>query len=158
MNTPKRRWRPRRPWVPPLIGIIAVLLSLVGPFPPQPVLAAYQATADSNVSAFNPPCLGWNDPHPARMLTLAVNGMAALGYSVSGYKGAAFTRAHTLARTVDDWSYYVRCTGWPYSCVKWGSVGPPDSSADSSSDHRQRPIAASMTSAARCIAASVLDT
>jgi hypothetical protein len=33
---------------------------------------------------------------------------------------------------------YVRCTGWPYSCVKWGSTQPPDSSADSSSDRRQR--------------------
>jgi len=27
-----------------------------------------------------------------------------------------------LARTLNDWGYYVRCTGWPYSCVKWGSI------------------------------------
>ena len=38
---------------------------------------------------------------------------------------------------------YVRCTGWPDSCVKWGSIGPPDSSADSSSDHHQRPTTCS---------------
>jgi len=111
MKRRMRPWRPRRPWVPPLIGIVGLLLGLVGPFPPPPALAAYQATADSNVSAFNPPCVSWTDPVPARMLTMAVNGMAALGYSVSGYKGAAFTRTHALTRTVNDWSYYVHSHG-----------------------------------------------
>jgi hypothetical protein len=103
-----RRWRP---WIPPLIGIVATLVGLIGPVRPPVALAAYQATADANVTAFGPVCLGWSDPHPARMLTLAVNGMAALGYSVTGYKGAAFTRAHTLSRTTGDWAYYVHSHG-----------------------------------------------
>lgn len=102
------RWRA---WIPPLIGGLALLTGLVGPVRPATALAAYQATADSNESAFEPPCLGWDDPRPERMLTLAVNGMAALGYDVKGYKGAAFTKAHTLSRTVNDWSYYVHSHG-----------------------------------------------
>ncbi len=102
-----RRWRSLGP---PLIAILAVLTSSLGPTT-APVAAGYQATADSNESAFEPPCIGWDDPHPERMLSLAVSGMTALGYSVGGYKGASFTRAHTLARTIGDWAYYVHSHG-----------------------------------------------
>jgi hypothetical protein len=55
--------------------------------------------------------MGWDDPHPERMLALATSGLAALGYDVKGYKGSAFTRAHVLSRTVGDWSYYVHSHG-----------------------------------------------
>jgi hypothetical protein len=103
----RRRWRS---WIPLLLGILTLgtALAAVGP---RPVAATYQATADSNESAFEPPCIGWDDPHPERMLTLASAGMKALGYDVKGYKGAAFTRAHVMARTVGDWAYYVHSHG-----------------------------------------------
>lgn len=104
----RRRWRP---WIPPLIGIIAVLIGAAGPAGAQPVAAAYQATVDSNETAFEPPCIGWDDPHPERMLTLANTGLKALGYDVKTYKGAAFTRAHVISRTFGDWSYYVHSHG-----------------------------------------------
>jgi hypothetical protein len=103
----RRRWRS---WIPPVLGVLAVLVT-VSAAAARPVAAAYQGTADSNESAFEPPCIGWDDPHPERMLTLAVSGMKALGYDVTGYKGAPFTRAHVLSRTVGDWAYYVHSHG-----------------------------------------------
>jgi hypothetical protein len=78
---------------------------------PSPTRAGYQASADSNVSAFRPPCVGFQDSHPARMLALAVSGLRALGYATSGYSGAAFTRTSVLARTVNDFSFYVHSHG-----------------------------------------------
>ncbi len=105
----RRRWW--RPWIPPLIGLVGVLALTAGPVMSRPVAAAYQATADSNESAFEPPCLGWDDPHPERMLSLATSGLAALGYDVKGYKGTPFTRSHVLVRTAGDWSYYVHSHG-----------------------------------------------
>jgi len=89
------------------VGLVGWIVAGLG----AGVAAAYQATADSNETAFEPPCLGWDDPHPERMLTLATNGLAALGYDVKGYKGSAFTKSHTLSRTVGDWSYYVHSHG-----------------------------------------------
>ena len=104
---PSRRWRP---WISSLLASLAMLAGLVGPVRP-PIAAAYQATADSNVTAFSSGCIGWADPHPARMLSLALNGMTGLGYGVTGYKGTAFTKSHTLSRSVNDWSYYVHTHG-----------------------------------------------
>ncbi len=94
-RTRRRRWRP---WIPPLVGLARDRPRRArGRSPPRPVAAAYQATADSNETAFEPPCMGWDDPHPERMLALATSGLAALGYDVKGYKGSAFTRAHVLS-------------------------------------------------------------
>ena len=106
-RTRRRRWRS---WIPPLLGILTVIgaAAAVGP---RPVEAAYQATADSNESAFEPPCIGWDDPHPERMLALATAGMKGLGFDVRAYKGAAFTRTHVLNRTVADVGYYVHSHG-----------------------------------------------
>jgi hypothetical protein len=103
--------RPWRPWIPPLIGILGLLLAVAGPAAPRSLATTYQATADSNESAFEPPCLGYDDPHPERMLAMATSGLAAMGYDVKGYKGAAFTRAQVLSRTVGDDSYYVHSHG-----------------------------------------------
>jgi hypothetical protein len=103
-----RRWRP---WIPALVGLLAIVFAALAPVAARPVAASYQATADSNETAFEPPCMGWDDPHPERMLALATSGLAALGYDVKGYKGSAFTRAHVLSRTVGDWSYYVHSHG-----------------------------------------------
>jgi hypothetical protein len=80
----------------------------------RPVLAGYQASVDSNVSAFRPPCVGFVDSHPAQMLTLAVAGLRALGYTVSSYSGAGFSHASVLARTANDASFYVHSHGDEY--------------------------------------------
>jgi len=93
----------------PLLAILALL----GPVA-QPARATYQASVDSNVSAFRGPCVGFTDTHPARMLSLAVTGLRSLGYAVSGYSGADFTRAGVLARTVNDYSFYVHSHGDEY--------------------------------------------
>ena len=80
----------------------------------RPALAIYQASADSNVSAFRPPCVGFVDSHPAQMLSLATAGLRALGYTVSSYSGAAFNHAAVLARTASDASFYVHSHGDEY--------------------------------------------
>jgi hypothetical protein len=88
-------------------------LVLIGPGS-GPTLAAYQASADSNVSAFRSPCVGFQDSHPARMLALAVTGLRSLGYAVTGASGAPFNRGAVLARTVSDFSFYVHSHGDNY--------------------------------------------
>ena len=101
----------------PLPRIIALpllaSLVLLGPAA-QPASAAYQVSADSNVSAFRGPCVGFTDTHPARMLSLAVTGLRSLGYAVSSYSGAGFNRAGVLARTVNGYSFYVHSHGDEY--------------------------------------------
>lgn len=89
------------------------LITLLGPGTGQ-TLAGYQASADSNVSAFRSPCVGFQDSHPARMLALAVTGLRSLGYTPAGYSGAAFNRTAVLARTVGDFSFYVHSHGDDY--------------------------------------------
>jgi hypothetical protein len=81
---------------------------------PRPTLAAYQASADSNESAFRPPCVGFQDSHPARMLALALTGLRSLGYTTTSYTGTAFSHASVLARTVNDWGFYVHSHGDEY--------------------------------------------
>lgn len=93
----------------PLLAAIVLLGAAV-----QPALAAYQASADSNVSAFRGPCVGFVDTHPARMLSLAVSGLRSLGYTVSSFSGASFNRGAVLARTVNDYSFYVHSHGDEY--------------------------------------------
>jgi hypothetical protein len=88
-------------------------LAMLGPATQQ-VRAAYQASADSNVSAFRGPCVSFTDTHPARLLSLAVTGLRALGYTVGSYSGAGFTRASVLARTVNDYGFYVHSHGDEY--------------------------------------------
>jgi len=79
-----------------------------------PARAAYQATVDSNTTAFSFNCIGINDTYPAKMLAAAVAGYRALGYATTGYSGAKFTRAQVLARTLYDWGYYVHSHGDHY--------------------------------------------
>jgi hypothetical protein len=93
----------------PLLAI-AALLGLGT----SPTLADYQASADSNVSAFRSPCVGFQDSHPAQMLALALTGLRSLGYTATGYSGAAFTRTAVLAQTVDDFGFYVHSHGDNY--------------------------------------------
>lgn len=88
-------------------------VALLGPGA-GPALAGYQASADSNVSAFRSPCVGFQDSHPARMLGLAVSGLRSLGYDVTGASGTAFNRGTVLTRTVGDYSFYVHSHGDNY--------------------------------------------
>lgn len=102
---------PRR-WVRQLAALLAmVALAAVAAGPAR---AAYQATVDSNVSAFSFDCIKVNDTFPSKMLTAAVAGYRNLGFTTTGYRGAAFTRAHVLARTPADWGYYVHSHGDHY--------------------------------------------
>ncbi len=103
------RGRLRRLVVVPLL----VLVALAAP-PSRPTLAAYEASADSNESAFRSPCVGFQDSHPARMLGLALTGLRALGYATTGYTGTGFSHASVLARTVNDFAFYVHSHGDEY--------------------------------------------
>jgi hypothetical protein len=99
----ERWWRRCIPLSLPALALATLAIS--------PVRAGYQATADSNKTAFAPPCVGFTDSYPTKMLQAAQAAYARLGYTVTGYSGAAFTRAHTLSRTVNDWGYYVHSHG-----------------------------------------------
>ena len=79
-----------------------------------PARAAYQGTVASNESAFEPPCLPFDDPYPEKMQKAAATALAALGYETRSYMGAAFTRATYLARTANDWGTYVHSHGDHY--------------------------------------------
>ena len=95
-----------------ILPFLAVL-ALLGPSA-RPALASYQASADSNVSAFRGPCVGFSDSHPAQMLALAVTGLRSLGYAVSSFSGTGFNHAAVLARTVNDYGFYVHSHGGEY--------------------------------------------
>jgi hypothetical protein len=116
-----------------LLGAAALVAAAAGP-----ARAAYQASADANTTAFSFNCLGFNDANPARMLSAALGGYARLGYTTTAYSGTAFSRTQVLARTLNDWGFYVHSTGGPDSRTNRASARPPDSSADSSSDRHQR--------------------
>ncbi|MCU0484435.1 MAG: hypothetical protein MUC54_09285, partial [Chloroflexi bacterium] len=94
------------------LALLPALLAL--PLAAGGARAAYQATIDSNESAFEPPCIAWDDPYPEKMLKAAVSAYTALGYAARGYTGTAFTRAHVLSRTVADWGYYAHSHGDNY--------------------------------------------
>ena len=105
----RRRWRP---WIPPLLGVIGVVALVAGPpaargrsTPPtrrRPTRT--RPPSSRRVSA-------GTTRIPSGCSALATSGLAALGYDVKGYKGAPFTRAHVLVRTVGDWCYYVHSHG-----------------------------------------------
>ncbi len=92
---------------------LLVLAGLLAPAA-SPARATYQASADTNVSAFRSPCVGFQDSYPTRMLSLAVAGLRFLGYTVTPYSGVGFSRAAVLARTVSDNSFYVHSHGDNY--------------------------------------------
>ena len=95
---------------------LAVLLAMMAlaAVAAGPARAAYQATVDANVTAFSFNCIKINDTYPTKMLNAAVAGYRNLGFTTTGYSGAAFTRAHVLARTPADWGYYVHSHGDHY--------------------------------------------
>lgn len=92
------------------IRIIAPALLLVL-LAAGPTRAGYQATTDSNESAFEPPCVDFTDALPGKMLKAATAAYTRLGYATGTYTTTSFTRAHTLMRTVSDWAYYVHSHG-----------------------------------------------
>jgi hypothetical protein len=93
------------------LPLLAALLTIAAVGPAR---AAHQGTVASNESAFEPPCLGFDDPYPEKMLKAAAAGFAELGYTTRTYTGAAFTRATYLARTANDWGTYVHSHGDHY--------------------------------------------
>ena len=94
-------------WIVPRVLPALVLGCLVA----GPARASYQATVDSNESAFAPPCVDFVDSFPAKMLTAAKAAFVDLGYNTAAYTTTQFTRSHTLMRTVNDWSYYAHSHG-----------------------------------------------
>ena len=92
-----------------LLGTAALVVAAAGP-----VRAAYQATADSNTSAFMFNCIRVNDTYPAKMLSSALAGYRNLGYATTGYSGTSFSKGQVLSRTLDDWGYYVHSHGYNY--------------------------------------------
>jgi hypothetical protein len=139
------------------VTAVALLIALGGALGggARPVLAVVnQASADSNVSAFRPPCVGFVDSHPAQMLSLATAGLRALGYTVSGYSGTAFSHAAVLARTASDVSFYVHSHGDEY----WNSAAQRryNGFREDSGDCNQAVVFSSEIAAARAGRASNL--
>ncbi|MBF6604743.1 MAG: hypothetical protein IVW53_04085 [Chloroflexi bacterium] len=99
----ERRWRR---WLSAILPALVLTALLAGP-----ARAAYQASADSNQTAFRPPCVGFTDSLPGKMLTAAKAAYSGLGYATGAFSGTSFTKRHTLARTIDDWGYYVHSHG-----------------------------------------------
>ncbi len=97
-----------------MLLILAASLATSAAAPGGSARAAYQGTVASNETAFEPPCLAFDDPFPEKMLRAAVTGLTALGYTTRSYTGAAFTRAAYLGRTVNDWGTYVHSHGDHY--------------------------------------------
>ncbi len=97
-----------------MLLLLAASLTTSAAAPAGTALAAYQGTVASNETAFEPPCLTFDDPYPEKMLKAAVAGLTALGYATRSYTGAAFTRAAYLARTASDWGTYVHSHGDHY--------------------------------------------
>ena len=93
--------------------LVPLLLSaaLLLPAAAAPVSAAYPASIDVNITAFNPPCDGDANPFVGQMKNAAVAASGRLGHVATGFSGKAFTRAATLARTPNDWGYYVHSHG-----------------------------------------------
>lgn len=99
----ERWWRP---CIPLLIACLALSTLAVGP-----TEAGYQASVYSNESAFRPPCVGFTDSLPAKMLAAAKSAYARLGYTTGAYTTTSFTRSSVLSRTVNDWGFYVHSHG-----------------------------------------------
>ena len=99
----ERWWRL---WIPLLIACLATSTLAVGTAD-----AAYQATVVSNETAFQPPCVGFTDSLPAKMLAAAKSAYTRLGYATGAYTTTSFTRARVLSRTANDWGFYVHSHG-----------------------------------------------
>jgi hypothetical protein len=95
------------------LALMLLAASLAAPAA-GPVRAAYQGTVASNESAFEPPCLSFDDPYPEKMLKAAAAAFAELGYTSRSYTGSAFTRSAYLGRTANDWGTYVHSHGDNY--------------------------------------------
>jgi hypothetical protein len=100
----RARWW--RHLVPPLLSAAVLMTGSA-----VAVEAAYPASVDVNTSAFNPPCDGDANYIVPKMQTAAVANYNRLGHVAAGYTSTKFTRAATLARTVNDWGYYVHSHG-----------------------------------------------
>jgi hypothetical protein len=100
----RARWWRRL--VPPLLSAVVLMAGS-----PGAAQAAYPASVDVNTTAFNPPCDGDANFIVPKMQNAAVAAYGRLGHVATGYTGARFTRAATLARTVNDWGYYVHSHG-----------------------------------------------
>ena len=92
-----------------LVGAAALVAAAAGP-----ARAAYQASADSNTTAFSFNCIGVNDTYPSKLLASALAGYRNLGYATSGYSGTAFSKTQVLSRTLGDWGFYVHSHGDNY--------------------------------------------
>ena len=100
----------------PLLLAASLAVTIAGP-----ARAGYQGTIASNESAFEPPCLGFDDPYPEKMLAAAAAAYAALGYETGSYSAAAFTRTAYLGRTAGDWGTYVHSHGDHYWSSAYGA-------------------------------------
>jgi hypothetical protein len=106
LDPPPRRPLAARLRFVPLLPLVAVL-SLAQP---SVAAAAYQATIDVNETAFDV-CDGTPNDTPAKMLSAALANYKSMGYAATGFTTTAFTKAHTLSRTVGDWGYFVHSHG-----------------------------------------------
>jgi hypothetical protein len=93
---------------------LLLLAGSLGAAAAGPALAAYPATIASNETAFEPPCLPFDDPYPEKMLKAANTAFATLGYATKTLTGVGFTRAAYLGRTGSDWGTYVHSHGDHY--------------------------------------------
>ena len=98
-----RSWRRL---IPPLLSAVVLMAGSAAA-----AQAAYPASVDVNRTGFNPPCDGDANFIVPKMQTAAEAAYNRLGHLASDFTGAAFTRAATLSRTVNDWGYYVHCQG-----------------------------------------------
>jgi hypothetical protein len=92
--------------VPPLLSAVVLIAGSAAA-----AEAAYPASIDVNRSGFNPPCDGDANYIVPKMQAAAKAGYTRLGHVAEDYTGTEFTRAATLARTVNDWGYYVHSHG-----------------------------------------------
>ena len=92
--------------------LLAASLATAGIGPAR--AADYPASIASNETAFEPPCLSFDDPYPEKMLKAANAALAQLGYGTRTYMGAAFTRGAYLNRSAIDWGTYVHSHGDHY--------------------------------------------
>jgi hypothetical protein len=97
------RWR----LVAPPVVAFALLVGGV----PAVALGAYQASIDTNTTAFNPPCDDDGNATVPKMQAAAKAAFGRMNYVATAYTGTAFTRSATLTRTPNDWGYYVHSHG-----------------------------------------------
>jgi len=97
------RWNRR---LAPLLVAASLVILAAGP-----ARAGYSGTVASNQSAFEPPCLSFDDPFPEKMLAAASAAMKALGYDTRSLTATGFSKAAYLGRTGADYGTYVHSHG-----------------------------------------------